>query len=249
MTTGSPPCLVSLRVWGDFACVTRPEMKAERVSYPTLNPSAARGVLEAVFFEPQMMYVVHEIGVIRKGRWFSFRRNEVSKVVSFRDAARAMEANALLAPIQAGGGAPDATQRGMLALADVAYLITAEIRLTRRADPARDNLGKYRDLFAHRATRGKCHHRPSLGVREFDAHFSYVPDPSAVALCASDWPREDLGLMLYDVFDPRDRDTGQSARPAPVFFYATVQNARIDCHPDRVRLVRRPVVTHPEETP
>jgi CRISPR-associated protein Cas5d len=249
MTAGSSPCLVSLRVWGDFACITRPEMKAERVSYAVLSPSAARGILEAVFFEPQMMYLVHEIGVVKRGRWFSFRRNEVSKVVSFRDAARAMESNGTLAPIQAGGGAPDATQRGMLALADVEYLITGEIRLTQLADPPRDNLGKYRDLFAHRASRGKCHHRPSLGCREFDAHFAYVSDQSTVPLCAADWPREDLGLMLYDVFDPRDRETGLSARPSPVFFYANVRDARIDCHPERVRLVRRPVEIQPEEMP
>ncbi len=246
MPIESPPCLVSLRVWGEFACITRPEMKAERVSYPALNPSAARGVLEAVFYEPQMMYVVHEIGVIRRGRWFSFRRNEVSRVISFRDAARAMEAGGTLAPIQAGGGAPDATQRGMLALADVEYLITAEIRLTDRAEPPRDNLGKYRDLFAYRASRGKCHHRPSLGCREFDAHFDFVPDPSAVSLCDDLWRHEDLGLMLYDVFDPRDRHTGWPVRPSPVFFHAQVRDARIDCHPDRVTLLRRSLPEQPE---
>lgn len=249
MSDRTPPCLVSLRVWGEFACFTRPEMKAERVSYQAPTPSAARGVLEAVFFEPQMMYVIHEIGVLEKGVWFSFRRNEVSRVVSFRDAARAMVAGGSIAPIQAGGGAPDATQRGMLALANVDYLITAEIRLTDRAEPPRDNLGKYRDLFAYRAERGKCHHRPSLGVREFDAHFAFVPDPSAVPLCAGRWPEEDLGLMLYDVFDPRDRGTGRPARPSPVFFDAKVKDARIDCHPDRVTLVRRSVPDQPEAQP
>lgn len=238
MMKTSSPRLVTVHVWGEFACVTRPELKAERVSYAVLNPSAARGVLEAIYYEPQMSYLIHEIGVIRRGRWFSFRRNEVSKVVSFRDAARAMEGTGTLAPIQAGGGAPDATQRGMLALADVSYLITAEIRLTRRADPPRDNLDKYHDLFVHRASRGKCFHRPYLGCREFDAHFAYVPDPSTVVLC-DDWRKEDLGLMLYDVFDPRDRDSGQSARPSPVFFDAKIRDARLDCHPDRVRLVRR----------
>ena len=156
MTKGLPR-LVSVRVWGEFACMTRPELKAERVSYPVLTPSAARGVLEAIFFEPQMFYIIHEIGVVRRGRWFSFRRNEVSKVVSLRDAARTMDGSGSggLAPIQAGGGAPDATQRGMLALADVEYLITAEIRLTRRAEPLRDNLDKYLDLFVHRAIEGQ----------------------------------------------------------------------------------------------
>jgi CRISPR-associated protein Cas5d len=240
MTAPNPPRLISLRVWGDFACVTRPELKAERVSYTVLTPSAARGILEAVYFEPQMSYLIHEIGVVKRGRWFSFRRNEVSKVVSFRDAARAMDGAGRLATIQAGGGAPDATQRGMLALAGVEYLITAEIRLSRRAEPPRDNLDKYHDLFVHRATRGKCFHRPYLGCREFDAHFAYVPDPSTVQLGVEEWAKqEDLGLMLYDVFDPRDRDSGDSARPSPVFFEAKLWDARLECHPDRVRLVRR----------
>lgn len=248
MTKLSLPHLVSVRVWGQFACITRPELKAERVSYPMLTPSAARGVLEAIFYEPQMSYLVHELGVVRRGRWFSFRRNEVSKVVSFRDAARAMDGESRLTPIQAGGGATDATQRGMLALADVEYLITAEIRLTRRAEPPRDNLDKYRDLFVHRATRGKCHHRPYLGCREFDAHFAYVPDPSTVSLCSGEWPKEDLGLMLYDVFDPRDRDSGQSALPSPVFFDAKIRDARLDCHLDRVRLVRRALPSQEEMT-
>jgi CRISPR-associated protein Cas5d len=239
MTTSHPPRLVSIRVWGEFACVTRPELKAERVSYPVLTPAAARGILEAVYFEPQMSYLIHEIGVVKRGRWFSFRRNEVSKVVSFRDAARAMDGAGHLATIQAGGGAPDATQRGMLALADVEYLITAEIRLTRRADPPRDNLDKYHDLFVHRATRGKCFHRPYLGCREFDANFAYVPDPSAIQLGVAEWAKqENLGLMLYDVFDPRDRDSGNSARPSPVFFEAKLRDARLECHPDRVRIVR-----------
>jgi CRISPR-associated protein Cas5d len=232
--------LISIRVWGEFACVTRPELKAERVSYSVLTPSAARGILEAVYFEPQMSYLIHEIGVVKRGRWFSFRRNEVSKVVSFRDAARAMDGAGRLATIQAGGGAPDATQRGMLALAGVEYLITAEIRLTRRAEPPRDNLDKYHDLFVHRATRGKCFHRTYLGCREFDAHFAYVPDPSTVQLGVEEWAKqEDLGLMLYDVFDPRDRDSGDSARPSPVYFEAKLRDARLECHPDRVRLVRR----------
>lgn len=241
MKTVEKPSLVSVRVWGDFACATRPDLKAERVSYPLLTPSAVRGVLEAIYYEPQMFYVVHEIGVVKRGRWFSFRRNEVKRVVSFRDAAVAMAESGDLTPIRAGGGAADATQRGMLALADVEYLITAEIRLTHRAEPPRDSLDKYKGLFTRRAQSGKCYSRPYLGCREFDAHFAHVADPSTVALCAAEWPKEDLGLMLYDVFDPRDRVSGRSARPIPVFFHAQIENARLDCHPDRVRLVRREV--------
>src|SRR4051794_31547853 len=112
MKSADRPCLVSLRVWGDFACFTRPEMKAERVGYPIASPSAARGILEAIYWEPQMHYLIDSIGVIRRGSWFSFRRNEVKKVASMQEAARAMDGGLPMAPIRAGGGAEDATQRG-----------------------------------------------------------------------------------------------------------------------------------------
>jgi CRISPR-associated protein Cas5d len=239
MSDANQPCLVSLRVRGDFACFTRPEMKAERVSYALPTPSAGRGVMEAIYFEPQMHYLIDSIGVIKRGSWFSFRRNEVKKIVSMKESAKAMESQTLLEPIWAGGGAGDATQRGMLALADVEYLITAEIRLTARADPQRDSLEKYRGQFMRRAQAGKCMHRPCLGVREFDAHFALVTEPSTVRLCGNEWPKEDLGLMLYDVFDPLKRHTGQNVSPAPVFFRAHIEGARLDCHPERVKLIRR----------
>ncbi len=229
---------VSVRVWGDFACFTRPELKAERVSYPVMTPSAARGILEAIFFEPQIAYTIRSIGVVRRGRWFTFRRNEVSRTVPLRAVGRAMTEGVPLEPIHAGGGSEDGTQRGMLALADVDYVIAAEIRLTDRAEPPRDNLPKYARLIEGRARAGKCFHRPYLGCREFDAHFDWVDEPEAVPLCAAAWPVEDLGLMLYDVFDPARRTTGAPVRPDPVFFRARIDGARLDCHPDRVELVR-----------
>jgi CRISPR-associated protein Cas5d len=235
------PCLVSLRVWGDFACITRPELKAERVSYPLPTPSAARGILEAIYYEPQMCYVVHEIAVLKRGRWISFRRNEVKKVVSLDRAAKAMRETGTFETIRAGGGAEDGTQRGMLALADVEYLITGEIRLTDLAEPMNDTLEKYRGQFVHRASKGKCFHRPYLGCREFAADFDFVSEPSRIGIRPEDWPKEDLGLMLYDVFDPRLRSKGTNVRPGPVFFDAKVRGSRLDCHPDRVRLLRRPL--------
>ncbi len=238
------PGLVSLRVWGDFACVTRPELKAERVSYPLLTPSAARGILEAIYWEPQMCYLIDSIGVIRRGSWFSFRRNEVKRVVSMKEAGRAMEGGPPMAAIRAGGGADDTTQRGMLALSGVEYLITSEIRLTDRAEPPRDFIEKYRGQFVRRAKAGKCTHRPCLGVREFDAFFEHVEDPAAVRLGVEDWAAtEDLGLMLYDVFDPTLRGSGRDVAPASVFFHARVVGARLDCHPDRVKVIKKKEAT------
>lgn len=214
----NPDNLVTLRVWGDFACFTRPEMKVERVSYPLITPSAARGVLEAVFWEPQMLYWIDSIRVVKRGKWISVRRNEVTKVVSLSETKTWMTSPEKVKHIQAGGGAEDGTQRNMLALSDIEYLITAEIRLSSLTRPPRDNIGKYRDEFRRRAQSGKCHHRPGLGMREFAADFDWEDDPQAALLRRREeltkqdieifpWS-EDLGLMLYDVFNHETREQG-----------------------------------------
>jgi CRISPR-associated protein Cas5d len=210
---------VSVRVWGDFACFTRPEMKVERVSYPVVTPSAARGILEAIFWEPQMYYVIDSIRVIKKGRWISFRRNEVISQVSMSNAMTWMKSPEKFAPIQAGGGAPDGTQRNMLALQDVEYVITAQVLVSGIGHRAGQNLTKYLSEIERRTKQGKCFHRPALGVREFAADFEWEPDPQEAlerrgAEVRNDrdwrkiWAEEELGIMLYDVFDHRQRAEG-----------------------------------------
>ena len=206
--------LITLRVWGDFACFTRPEMKVERVSYPVMTPSAARGILEAVFWEPQMYYLIDSIRVVKRGQWISIRRNEVTRVISLDSAKTWMHSPEKTTPLQAGGGAEDGTQRNMLALQDVEYLITAEVRLTPLAQAPRDNLAKYLREIESRARAGKCFHRPGLGMREFAADFDWEPDAdSALARRAAELGQpasinEPLGLMLYDLFDHRARAAG-----------------------------------------
>jgi len=285
------PNLITLRVWGDFACFTRPEMKVERVSYPVMTPSAARGILEAVFWEPQMFYLIDSIRIVKRGRWVSFRRNEVTKVISLDSAKTWMNAPEKTTPIQAGGGADDGTQRNMLALQDVEYLITAEVRVTPLANRPDDSVEKYLAEIERRARQGKCFHRPGLGMREFAADFEWESDADAALqrrqaeLDASNQPvaliTEDLGLMLYDVFDHQERahgfrwlhpeeevvqarDFDQSLadlkkgeqtkrrkeftanrprwtrspiKPKPAFFHAKVVTSRMDCHPDRIRIL------------
>jgi len=211
--------LVSVRVWGDFACFTRPEMKVERVSYPIMTPSAARGVMEAIFWEPEVFYVVHTIRVVKKGAWVSFLRNEVTKAVSINNVMKWMKDPARIDPVCAGGGARDFTQRNMLALEDVEYIVTGEMNLTGLGQRSNQKLLKYLDEFERRAVQGKCFHRPCLGMREFAADFEWEPDPQ-VALerrageirtegdWRSIWPQEELGLMLYDLFDYEDRLKG-----------------------------------------
>jgi CRISPR-associated protein Cas5d len=260
-------------------------MKVERVSYPVMTPSAARGILEAVFWEPQMYYLIDSIRVVKRGQWISIRRNEVTRVISLDSAKTWMHSPEKTSPIQAGGGAEDGTQRNMLALQNVEYLITAEVRLTPLAQPPRDNLAKYLREIEGRARAGKCFHRPGLGMREFAADFDWEPDAdAALARRASELGQpvpqanEPLGLMLYDLFDHRARaagfrwltpeeearqaadfdqtltdlkkgeqtkrrkefasqrlrSTSAAIKPEPLFFNATLKNARLDCHPDRV---------------
>lgn len=225
---------VSLRVWGEFACFTRPEMKVERVSYRVPTPSAARGVLEAVFWEPEMYYLIDSITVVKPGKWFSLRRNEVGKVVSIDGAKRAMNGGDPLDPIRAGGGADDAAQRNMLALCGVDYVFTAEIRLTDKGKADGEQVVKYVEQFKSRAEKGKCAHRPGLGMREFAADFELSDGPPPI----TNGLNEDVGLMLYDVFDPTRRQTEKNVAPQPVFFKAKVENGRLDCHPDRVAILR-----------
>lgn len=70
-----PP--LEVKVWGDLACFTRPEMKVERVSYPVITPSAARGLLESILYKPQFRWNVRRIAVKKPIRFLAFRRNEV----------------------------------------------------------------------------------------------------------------------------------------------------------------------------
>lgn len=198
--------LINVRVWGDYACYTRPEMKVERVSYPMMTPSAARGILEAIFWKPQMLYLIDSIMVIKRGVWTSFRRNEVTKRISLSQAKSAMAGTGEISTIKAGGGAADATQRNMLALQDVEYIITAEIALSDLGKHSNQVLPKYKAEIERRVRAGKCFHRPSLGVREFSADFDWVENPNDFSL-ETPWS-ENLGLMLYDVFSYKERAVG-----------------------------------------
>lgn len=286
------PNIINIRVWGDYACFTRPEMKVERVSYPICTPSASRGILEAIYWEPQMYYVIDSITVIKKGRWFNFRRNEVTSIISLKETQSWMAGRTSVKYISAGGGAPDAAQRNMLGLADVEYIITAEVRTTRLHDTTRFNLKKYLEEIERRASKGKCYHRPAFGCREFAADFEWVQDvqetlEKRAAEVRADkedkdwkkiWIEEDLGLMLYDVFDVDQREDGfrwfteqelksilleqkpditkhlstkksthsdsatkyfegTAITPRASFFHAKIKDSRMDCHPDRVKII------------
>ena len=199
----SPP--LEVKIWGDYACFTRPEMKVERVSYPVITPSAARGVLEAIFWKPQFTWVIEQIWLLQPIRYFSMMRNELMH--------RASIANAEIWQRDGGGfyAMDDRTQRHTLGLQDVAYVIKAQQVLREGVD---DDPAKYRDQFRRRVTNGQCFATPYLGCREFSAYFTEV----AVA----DVPLDidvDIGSMLLDLEYASDG----SGRGTPKFFDAQLR--------------------------
>jgi CRISPR-associated protein Cas5d len=177
--------MVSVKIWSDFACFTRPENKVERVSYDVMTPSAARGVLEGIFWKPEMRYRIREIWVLNPIRRFSLVRNEV-KSVARATAAQSWNEN--------GGGFladEDRTQRHALILRDVAYVIKAEIELTPRAT---DPIQKYLEIFERRVAKGQAHRMPYLGNREFSAAFGPIDGTETPIL-----ETNELGRMLFDL--------------------------------------------------
>jgi CRISPR-associated protein Cas5d len=203
MVARYPP--VSVRVWGDFACFTRPEMKVERVTYPVMTPSAARGVLEAIFWKPEVVWRVQEIWVLKLVEYISLLRNEVNSRQSERVAG---------AWARSGGGyyaSEDRAQRHTLALRDVDYLIYAQLE---PQPDVEDDAAKYRDQFRRRVANGQCFAAPYLGCREFAADFG----PPQGDERPVDWT-EELGPMLLDL----DYDSDGSGRGTPRFFDARIE--------------------------
>ncbi|MGH9426625.1 MAG: type I-C CRISPR-associated protein Cas5c [Terriglobia bacterium] len=214
MANGPP---LEVKVWGEFACFTRPEMKVERVSYPVMTASAARGVPEAIFWKPEFSWQVREIWVLKPILHFSIVRNEVnSKAV----------VSTVMGWAEDGGGYfadEDRAQRHTLALRHVAYLIKADVVLQAHAT---EDIAKYRDQFRRRVNRGQCYHRPYLGCREFAASFS-PPDGSERSIDLSD----DLGRMLFDLDYVLDGDR----RGTPRFFSARLDAGVLNVPPELYR--------------
>lgn len=189
---------VSVRVSGDFALFTRPEAKVERMTYPVMTPSAARGILEAIYWHPQFRWAIEEIHVLRPYQTYSLLRNEVNSKMPLRDTG----------PYFAD---EDRSQRHSVCLREVDYIIVAEpVVHPGEAEPAQ----KHREIFERRVAKGQCYHRPALGCREFAADFGPVGGEEQPV----DWT-QDLGLMLWDV------DYSRKKPPfPPLFFHAELKN-------------------------
>ena len=194
--TDYPP--LEVKVWSEFACFTRPEMKVERVSYDVMTPTAARGILEAIHWKPALRWEIDRIHVLKPIKFQSFRRNEVGAKANATAAERALRKGTT-----EGLGLvveDNRQQRATTLLVDVAYVIEAHFDLTAKA-ASDDTPAKHISMFNRRAETGQCFHRPCLGTREFVADFALLPvgAPLPESTLPEDQRSRDLGWMLYDI--------------------------------------------------
>ncbi len=234
--------MVTLRVWGSYACFTRPEMKVERVSYDVITPSAARGIFDAIYWKPRIEWVVTKIHVQKPIRFQNIRRNEISTKLSLGNVKSAMRDSSTELSLFVED---DRQQRAAMVLTDVEYYIEAYFKLLDdKAAAAKgaifDGISeeermadrepqKHLDIFTRRAGKGQCFHQPVFGCREFPVNFELFtqPIPSSQLIGV-----RELGWMLYDL------DFSDPNNIRPMFFNARMENGVICTDPEKVEVRR-----------
>lgn len=201
---------VKVEVWGDYACYSRPEMKTERVSYDVITPSAARGLLEAIFWHPGLKWCIDEIYVLSPIRMTNIKRNEVKAKISAGNVKSVMTGGRTELFLCTSD---EIQQRSSLVLQNVHYVISAHFEMTGNAAES-DNPGKFQDIIKRRLRRGQCYHQPYLGCREFPAAFREWQGDEIPTVNET----RDLGYMLWDM------DYSDKSDIRPLFFRAKMEN-------------------------
>lgn len=208
---------VKVKVWGDYALFSRPEFKVERCTYDILTPSAARGILEAIYWHPGMEWIIDRIYVKNSIQFTSIRRNEIKSKIS---------ANNVLSVYNGAkkelsmSSKTEIVQRASLILKDVEYVIEAHFDMTEQANGS-DNPGKFKDIIMRRLRRGECYHTPYLGCREFPARFCLCEEEE-IHTAYDVVEEKDFGFMLYDL------DYSDPKNIQPMFFRAVMKKGIID---------------------
>lgn len=232
---------ITLKISGDYALFSRPEMKVERVSYDVITPSAARGVLEAIYWKPQIRWIIDEITVLNPIRFTNIRRNEVASKIPVKGATgvnAAMKDPTIIPEMVVD---QNRQQRASLVLKDVAYLIRAHVhvldRQMERGGPAvaePEAVGKHLEMFKRRARRGQAFHHPYFGCREFPVDFELIEDPADLPLPHEELltgEAKDLGYMLHDIQFTQERTSKKVKATTPHFFRATMTDGVIPVPP------------------
>jgi len=204
---------VKVEVWGDYALFSRPEYKVERCTYEVMTPSAARGILDSIYWHPGLKWRIDKIYVLNPIQYMNIRRNEVTEKISVNNVRQVMSGGSkplMIVPSQC------IAQRAALVLRNVHYVIEAHFEMTEEANPT-DNHGKFTDIIRRRLKRGSCYSQPYLGCREFTAYFQEWPNGHEIVTAYNN-EVIDLGYMLYDM-DYRDPQN-----ITPQFFHAVLDH-------------------------
>ena len=224
---------ISLHIWGDYACFTRPELKAERMSYDVITPSAARGILSAIYWKPQFRWVIDRIHVLKPVRTTQVRRNEVGKKMPSPSAAvmSGQKEDFLGLLIE-----DNRQQRAATILRDVGYVIDAHVEVP-DGETESNSVAKHLEMFKRRAAKGQCFHQPCLGTRELPAMFELVDDRHPFPACElpENERNRDFGLMLWDLVYTDDSEngttvcahTGKKQKVTPHFYRAEMRDGVI----------------------
>lgn len=207
---------LTVEIWGDMALFSRPEMKTERVSYDIITPSAARGILEAIFWHPGMRYIIDQIHVINPIRFTNIRRNEVSSKISAVNVRQVMEG--INKPLYISTR-DDIQQRAAMVLRDVHYIVEAHFELTKKVNET-DNEDKFYAIAVRRFKKGQYYYAPCLGCREFPAKVTWI-EPENIPKSKLEG-KLDLGYMLYDM------DYSDPENIEPMFFRAILRDGILD---------------------
>ncbi|NLB42503.1 MAG: type I-C CRISPR-associated protein Cas5 [Clostridiales bacterium] len=206
---------IKLEVWGDYALITRPEMKVERVSYDVITPSVARGIIEAIYWKPAIKWQIDRIYVYNPIEFTNIRRNEVSAKISAREVNTAMNKGKGALFINTNKARQ---QRASMVLKNVRYVLEAHFELTDKVGED-DSVEKHYNIALRRMRKGQCFHTPCFGCREFPANFKLiegdVPNSSLKG-------EKDLGFMLFDMDYSNPEDI------QPVFFRPIMVDGVID---------------------
>lgn len=206
-----------IRVKGDYALFSRPEMKVERVSYDVPPPSALVGLINAVYWHPGVNYVIDKIYVYNPINFVNIRRNELSEKLS---------KSAVTAQMKGKGDATMyssemRTQRASMMLKNVDYGVEFHFELGEEAEQDED---KHYNILLRRLRKGQYFHKPCLGCREFDADVSLVQTLPKSSLTGD----VDLGYMLYSLEFEKGKGNSYSNCATPRFYRPHMINGVID---------------------
>lgn len=205
-----------IKIEGEYALFSRQETKAEPLSYPIMTPTAARGLLEAIFWKPEFDWKILAIEMLKPVQYANFTRNHIKEKQRPNKRIFASEMR---------------VQTHQAVLKDVAYVIECDIQLCSHAT---ENIGKYCDQFERRMDAGGCFQQPFLGIREFIADFTWADEKD------SSYPDyRNCGLMPFKIHyipDPNgqiqwlDRSSRQYVRGRAVteYFNAEIKNGRLE---------------------